>query len=537
MKGKTILLVEDEAIIAMLETLMLEKHGYQVITAGSGAEAIQTVDSSPQVDLVLMDIDLGLGCMDGTQAAEQILQCHDLPLIFLSAHTEPEVVEKTEGITSYGYIVKNSGETVLNASIKMAFRLFEARQLERQKDAALRESEERFRLSIEATHDGLWDHNIATHTEFTSPAYWTMLGYAPGELPVDPLDWLSLVHPQDRPDVLGANQACSQGECDSFTIEFRMQTRSGGWCWVQSRGKVFQRDAQGRALRIVGTHTDITARKQAEEALYESESRYRSLVETADDVIVLTDLQGRHLFHNSAYYTSLGYTAEEVMDLDGFAPVHPDDLAMVRANMAGLIATGSSAGEYRVRHRDGHWIYRYNKARVIYNAQGQPEKILSIIRDVTERKLNEEKLRQSERRFRALVENSFDAITLIGPDGQTIYSSPAVARLSGFPLDETLNHAALANAHPDDRPALQAAYARLLAHPGRVEHLEFRSVRKDGTTWWTEATVTNLLEEPDVQAIIVNYRDITQRKEAEAALLQARDTKATTQKATTDERR
>jgi PAS domain S-box-containing protein len=124
---KTILLVEDEALIAMEEKMTLEKYGYRVITKYSGENAVEYVENNSEIDLILMDIDLGSG-MDGTEAAEKILGMYDLPLVFLSSHTEREVVEKTEGITSYGYIVKASGETVLIASVKMALKLFDAEQ-------------------------------------------------------------------------------------------------------------------------------------------------------------------------------------------------------------------------------------------------------------------------------------------------------------------------------------------------------------------------------------------------------------------------
>ncbi|MCF7929786.1 MAG: response regulator, partial [Spirochaetales bacterium] len=124
MKRK-ILLVEDEALIAIAEVKTIEKYSFDVVTAYSGEKAIEIVRQDPEISLILMDIDLGKG-MDGTEAAQEILKTHDLPVAFLSSHTEPEVVEKTEGITSYGFIVKNSGETVLMASIRMAFRLFDA---------------------------------------------------------------------------------------------------------------------------------------------------------------------------------------------------------------------------------------------------------------------------------------------------------------------------------------------------------------------------------------------------------------------------
>jgi len=122
---KAILLVEDELILAINEKVQLEKYGYSVMTVASGEKAIEVMKGDKAFDLILMDINLGNG-IDGTQAAEIILKDSDIPIVFLSSHMEPEIVEKTERITSYGYVVKNSSITVLDASIKMAFKLFNA---------------------------------------------------------------------------------------------------------------------------------------------------------------------------------------------------------------------------------------------------------------------------------------------------------------------------------------------------------------------------------------------------------------------------
>jgi PAS domain S-box-containing protein len=329
--------------------------------------------------------------MDGIEAAQEILREHDIPLIFLSSDIYPDVVEKTERITSYGYVIKNSGLAVLTASIKMAFKLHDAHQ------------------TIQRTN----------------------------------------------------------------------------------------------------------------ETLRESEKLYRTLVEIADDAIALTNLQGKHIICNDAYYANLGFERADDVDLEGFARVHPDDLTIVIGGMNELFEKGRSSGEYRVKHKAGHWIHRYNKATLIKDSEGNPQAILSIIRDITERKQMEEKLEQSEKHFRTLVENSYDAITLIGSDGKRIYQSPSVTRLTGYSAEEIDNQDALINVYKDDLPALQSIYARFVSQPGKVERIEFRSVRKDGTIWWTEATATNLLEEPGVHAIVVNYRDNTEQKNIEAALKQA----------------
>ncbi len=116
-------------LIALNEAMTLEKNGYEVVTAENGESAVDEIRTGPRIDLVLMDINLGNG-IDGTTAAERILSEVDIPLIFMSSHTEREVVIRTEGITSYGYIVKNSGETVMLTSIKMAFKLHDAKKAE-----------------------------------------------------------------------------------------------------------------------------------------------------------------------------------------------------------------------------------------------------------------------------------------------------------------------------------------------------------------------------------------------------------------------
>src|SRR4030042_2830410 len=143
---KSILLVEDEAIIAMMTAKALQQE-YDVMTVFKGEEAIESVGSGKRVDLILMDINLGSG-MDGTEAAEIILRDRHIPVVFLSSHTEKEVIAKTEKITSYGYVVKDTSYTVLHASIKMAFKLYEARRIISENEKKYRILNERFQLAV-----------------------------------------------------------------------------------------------------------------------------------------------------------------------------------------------------------------------------------------------------------------------------------------------------------------------------------------------------------------------------------------------------
>ena len=130
---------------------------------------------------------------------------------------------------------------------------------------ALKESEERLRLALTAANQGLYDSNILTGKTKVSPEYATMLGYDPEEFQETNARWIECLHPDDRERVVETYRAYVNGKIPSYEVEFRQRTRSGDWKWILSLGKIVARDAEGNPLRMLGTHTDITERKRAEE--------------------------------------------------------------------------------------------------------------------------------------------------------------------------------------------------------------------------------------------------------------------------------
>lgn len=136
-------------------------------------------------------------------------------------------------------------------------------------EKALRKSEERFELVLEATTDGLWDWNVPTNMAYCSPTYYTMLGYRPDELKPATWKkvWLDMIHPDDRQAAMKTVQAHIEEKADSYEHEFRMRHKSGRYIWVYDRGRVTQRDQQGRPVRVVGTLVDISKRKEMEQDL------------------------------------------------------------------------------------------------------------------------------------------------------------------------------------------------------------------------------------------------------------------------------
>jgi len=146
-------------------------------------------------------------------------------------------------------------------------------------EQALRESEERFRLAMEVSRDGIWDWNPITDKDYYSPGYVGMLGYTKDEAPSDSSFWINHVHPEDKDYALQINKDCIENRRDSFEIKCRMITKLGETIWILDRGKVVSRDCQGNATRMVGTHTDITDRERAEQALQEAYEQVEQRIE------------------------------------------------------------------------------------------------------------------------------------------------------------------------------------------------------------------------------------------------------------------
>lgn len=264
-RHKTILLVEDETISSMLGKSTLEKFGYNVITADTGENAINAVESNAGIDLVLMDINLGDG-MDGTETAERILEKHELPLVFMSSHTEPEIVEKTDKITSYGYILKNSDETVLIASIKMAFRLFESKRKENEKNRALLESENKLREIIENSVDNIFVADVLPGPKFKVN---TINGALEKFVNINRKDVENKLLDEILPEIPARIISDNFNKClalgKNYSYEEVAEYYGEKTYYSTNLAPVF--DETGKAVRIVGISRNITKQKLAGEKI------------------------------------------------------------------------------------------------------------------------------------------------------------------------------------------------------------------------------------------------------------------------------
>ncbi len=312
---KRILLVEDEAVIALAQKKTLENHGYAVITAPSGEKAISLAETGTDIDLILMDINLGDG-IDGTEAAARILETLDVPLVFLSSHIEREVVERTEGITSYGYIVKNSGEMVLVASVRMAFKLFDAhKRIQSQRmdieaayeemqvsneeliqiqqdllenEVALRLSEERYRMAQRVGHVGNWEYNIRTTQFWGSDEARRIYGFDPNMTNFTTEEVERCIPERER-----VHQALVDliQEGKEYNLDFAIIPHGSDEPRIIWSVAELQTDAEGMPHIVTGVIHDITERKEAErkieEQLHELQRWYDAILDREDRILEL----------------------------------------------------------------------------------------------------------------------------------------------------------------------------------------------------------------------------------------------------------
>jgi PAS domain S-box-containing protein len=189
---------------------------------------------------------------------------------------------------------------------------------ERRAHQALRASETRLALALEAGQLGFWDWHVPSGRVRYGGLWAPMLGYDPGDIPPHLDAWKRLVHPDDLEEVTRTLRAHVEGQTELYECEYRLRHRDGSWRWVLDRGRVVQRDGNGAAVRALGTHADITARKQAEEAVHETEVLTRTIAENSTQGLALTDHRGYCTYANPALLSMTGYTADEIMS----APLH-----------------------------------------------------------------------------------------------------------------------------------------------------------------------------------------------------------------------
>lgn len=369
---------------------------------------------------------------DGNPAALFIELINMVNRAVQHAHAAFELEKKNEELTSLNEELAASEEELRRTIEQLALQ-----------SEQIRESEERYRLVMEATSDGIWDWNLKTNEAFFSDWYYRMIGYEPGEFEGNYENWRSLLHPDD---VIRAEKEIQESltrKDKGFDIEFRIRTKNGDYRYIHGRGKVVAWDNEGNPCRMVGSHIDITDRKRMESALLDSEEKYRLLAEKSRDLIFMLRLpEWKYEYISPSVLEITGYTQEEFYrnpdllrrciaphSLEYFEKAYKDLLN-------GIIP---ETYEFQIITKSGElkWVSQRNSP--ITDKSGTITALQGIVTDITERKTSEEIVCEAMQKYETLFSSVPTGIIVTDENGAIIEVNQHAARILHVSREELID--------------------------------------------------------------------------------------------------
>ncbi|MCT4645726.1 MAG: PAS domain S-box protein, partial [Carboxylicivirga sp.] len=382
------------------------------------------------------------------------------------------------------------------------------------------EINERFDLALEATKDGLWDWNLLTNDLYLSPNWKKMIGYRDDELPNDFTVWEKLTKLEDAKSVLAKLDDLLQRKINRYDVEFKMRHKEGHWVDIHSRADIFFNE-EGKAYRIVGTHSDITEKKRAENKIRESEEKLRLAIDNSPLGICTSDLNGNFITSNKAYESIVGYAKEELIDLTIFDITHPDYLPENKSLFDAMV-TNSNKGfhlEKKYIRKDGVIVDVRVNTGIIFDELKKPLFAMALIEDITEQKHLESRNRML---FKA-IESSPVSVVITNAKGNIEYVNSFFSQMTGYTKIEAVgkNPRILKSGH-HSKTYYEEMWEKL-CH-GESWAGEFLNKKKNGELYWENAIISPILnKDGKISQYIAIKEDITEQKKTLSELQLAKD--------------
>lgn len=353
--------------------------------------------------------------------------------------------------------------------------------------------------------------------KYESPSVQKILGYDWDEdIAVACCDW---VHPDDKENVRKVFEQASTKFGVPLVVECKL---------VSKHGEIFFTEGTiTNMLHVAGINgyvsnlNDITRRKTAETALVKSREKFLNLVNTVNGIVWEADIEPfQSTFISKQAEEILGYPIERWLKEPYFweTHIHPDDRERILANYLQYETQNKSYDfEYRMIASDGRIVWFKDNVTVIFK-EHKPKYLRGIMVDITDQKNAEQEIKVKEQHYKNLIKQSSSAIILLDENGKFLYQSLAVEKIVGYKVEEESHTNAFQFVHPDELEEVKKLYEDLLNNPGKSVTREFRFLHQDGHYIWIEGTITNLLHDESIKALIVNYHDISERKYAQAEL-------------------
>ncbi|BCG65139.1 MAG: two-component system, sensor histidine kinase and response regulator [Methyloprofundus sp.] len=396
-------------------------------------------------------------------------------------------------------------------------------QVRRQKEA-LRLSSERFEFAMNASQEGLWDWNIQNNSVYFSPAYAAMLGYQENELVGLHQTWEKLLHPDDKKQAIKVLVRAISSCAKQYQHEFRLRHKLGHYIDVNSIGSVVAVDAEGNAIRAVGTQQNITERKKIQTALEQ-----QKFALDAATIVTMSDAEGNITYVNDNFCRMTGYTREEILGCNHHVLNSGVHSAAFWSEMFAQASQGIPwRGEICNQAKNGALYWVDSTIMGLFNSQGELEQYIAICSDITERKQAEHQLMDREQQFSSLIHNipsTFYQYQYEFADNWSIsFISDAIESISGYQAEDfsyrgkTLTQLTF----PADKQKVTDSIVNAI-----VKHkpyaIEYRIVHKDQSIRWIhEKGIAVYDDEQQPLYLQGAIFDITENKQVEIELAKAK---------------
>ncbi|MGI9862934.1 PAS domain S-box protein [Moorella naiadis] len=501
--AKRVLVVENSRLQAQIAADILSRHGYMTEIALTAEDALQKASGPECPDLILMDIDLGEG-MDGTALARRIQEIKDVPLVFLTAISTREAIEKVHSITHYGYIQKGAPEHVLMSTIEMALKHHEA-------------------LSLAQMYRGIFEDSL-TEVYIFHPGTLKFLavnrgarenlGYTLEELrEMTPIDLKPEFDPQKFRVLL---EPMLNGEQEKVVLDTTHRRKDGSNYPVEVHLQQFEHMGEKVCVAVI---IDLTERRRMEEELRQREATLSAITGSARDAVVMLDGEGEVTFWNPAAEDLFGYSREEILGKELHRLVVPEE-ARYRAYQEAfrrfqLTGEGNAIGkpiELKAKHKDGREL-QVELSLSALKLMGTWHAV-GIVRDISERKRVEEELENSRKQYLGLAENAPIGILKCDREGNITYVNQKVLEILGSPGIEETKKINLLTFPQLVRYGLSKKLEECL-QTNKISTHEINYESKWGKKVWVRVHVKPLVNRNTVTGAQIVIDDITEKKRLE----------------------
>ena len=372
---------------------------------------------------------------------------------------------------------------------------------------------------VEIAHEGIWALDSNYNTTFINGKMAGMLGYTVEEVMGKKMT--DFIFSEDRQDHMEKRSQRMGGKSGFYERRFKQKSGAAIWTIVSSTALM---DRNGNFMGSLGMIQDMTEQKQSEILLRQSEERFRLIAENTSDTIAVLDLDLNFIYCSPSVVKILGYTNEEMLLLKPVQLLTPESFKKVNellskilpVEMAGTSSTSNyPTVELEEYQKNGTTRWVELSFSFIRDQNNRPTSIVTVTRDITEHRQNAEKFQKIGHHFQAIIENAPDGIVLISLEGKYKFVSPAARKMFGFGVSEELPGNPAEYTHPDDLNMVLSELTKLIQDPSYVPTLQYRFRDNYGNWRWVESTMRNLLNDQAVESIVINFRDIHERKLAE----------------------